>query len=96
MENKENNKQESKLLVKDRDVVVPGQVLAEGFDFLPSYGTYRDNENIFTSGAEGASLLRLHKTTTPKLIKHHQTIVAGLKLNCEPNATPNKKAIETT
>ena len=46
MENKENNKQESKLLVKDRDVVVPGQVLAEGFDFLPSYGTYRDNENI--------------------------------------------------
>jgi exosome complex component RRP4 len=49
MENKENKQQESKLLVKDRDVVVPGQVLAEGFDFLPSYGTYRTNDKILAN-----------------------------------------------
>jgi len=36
----------SKLLVKDKEVVVPGEILAEGMDYLPSYGTYRDSEKI--------------------------------------------------
>jgi exosome complex component RRP4 len=37
---------ESKLLVENREVVVPGQILADGFDFLPSYGSYRKGEEI--------------------------------------------------
>ena len=36
----------SELKAKDKDVVVPGEVLATGMDFLPSYGTYRDGDNI--------------------------------------------------
>lgn len=51
-ENKEENKEfksDSKLLVKDKDIVVPGQVLAEGFDFLPSYGTYRKEDKIIAN-----------------------------------------------
>lgn len=36
----------SKILVKDKDVVVPGEALAEGMDSLPGNGTYRDGDNI--------------------------------------------------
>jgi len=35
--------------VKDKDVVVPGETLAVGMDFLPSYGTYREGEKILSS-----------------------------------------------
>jgi len=34
------------LLVKDREIVVPGQDLATGMDFLPASGTFRDNDKI--------------------------------------------------
>ncbi len=37
------------LLAIDKDVVVPGQVIANGFDFLPSNGTYRLNEQIIAN-----------------------------------------------
>ncbi|MBW2989783.1 exosome complex protein Rrp4 [Candidatus Woesearchaeota archaeon] len=36
----------SKLLVKDKEIVVPGEVLAEGMDNLPGAGTYRKGEEI--------------------------------------------------
>ncbi len=39
----------SKLYIKERDVIVPGEELAEGMDFLPSKGTYRDGEKIVAS-----------------------------------------------
>ncbi|NQU79591.1 RNA-binding protein [Candidatus Woesearchaeota archaeon] len=35
--------------VKNKDVVVPGEILANGMDFLPSYGTYREGEQILAS-----------------------------------------------
>ncbi len=34
------------LLVKDKDIVVPGEDLAIGMEFLPSHGTFRDGERI--------------------------------------------------
>jgi len=37
---------ESKLLTENKQVVVPGQIIAEGIDYLPSTGTYRLNEQI--------------------------------------------------
>jgi exosome complex component RRP4 len=37
------------LLANDKDIVVPGQVIAKGLDFLPSNGTYRLNENILAN-----------------------------------------------
>jgi exosome complex component RRP4 len=50
-ENKKEKTQNSKsvLNIKDRDIVVPGQVLAEGMDFLPSYGTYRLENKILAN-----------------------------------------------
>ncbi len=35
-----------KLLVQEKDVAAPGEVLAEGLGFLPGFGTYRDGNNI--------------------------------------------------
>jgi len=38
-----------KLNVKEKDIVVPGEVLATGMDSLPGPGTYRDGETIRAS-----------------------------------------------
>ena len=38
-----------KLEVKERDVVIPGEELATGMDYLPSRGTYRDGDKIVAS-----------------------------------------------
>lgn len=40
---------QSELLVKDKQIVVPGEVLAQGLEYLPSYGTYRLNEKILAN-----------------------------------------------
>ncbi len=37
------------LKVEERSIVVPGDVLAEGMDMLPSFGTIRDGENIIST-----------------------------------------------
>lgn len=37
------------LKCKDKEIVVPGEVLCEGMDFLPSHGTYRDDKVIRSS-----------------------------------------------
>lgn len=37
------------LIAKDKDVVVPGQVIAKGMDFLPSQGTYRLREDVLAN-----------------------------------------------
>ena len=39
----------SKVTVKDKDIVVPGEILATGMDNLPGQGTYREGENIIAS-----------------------------------------------
>lgn len=38
-----------KLLIKDKEIVVPGQILATGMDFLPAGGAFRDKEEIISS-----------------------------------------------
>ena len=38
-----------KLLIKDKDIVVPGDVLAEGIDYLPAGGSFREENNIISS-----------------------------------------------
>ena len=37
------------LKVKNKEIVVPGEVLATGMGFLPSRGTYREGENIIAA-----------------------------------------------
>ncbi len=39
----------SEIKVKEQDVVVPGEILAEGMDYLPSLGTYRLGDKILAS-----------------------------------------------
>lgn len=36
----------STLKVKEREIVVPGEIIAAGMEFLPSFGTYREGEHI--------------------------------------------------
>lgn len=36
----------SEIIVKDKDISVPGEVLGVGMDILPGQGTYRDGENV--------------------------------------------------
>jgi len=38
-----------KLLVKDRDIVVPGDLLAEGLSFLPSGKAFREDDKIYAA-----------------------------------------------
>jgi exosome complex component RRP4 len=37
---------ESELLVKERELVIPGQILAKGLDYLPSSGCFRANDEV--------------------------------------------------
>ena len=37
------------LKAKDKDIVVPGEILSIGMDFLPAGGAYRDGESIIAS-----------------------------------------------
>ncbi len=38
----------SNLLVNERDIVIPGEALAEGMDYLPGDNTYREGERIYS------------------------------------------------
>ena len=38
-----------KLLVKPRDIVVPGEIIAEGLDYVPSTGTFREENKVISS-----------------------------------------------
>jgi len=37
------------LKVKEKEIVVPGEILAVGMDFLPAGGTFREDDNIIAS-----------------------------------------------
>jgi exosome complex component RRP4 len=39
----------SEIKVKDKEIVVPGEVLAVGMDYLPSHWTYREKDKIMAS-----------------------------------------------
>lgn len=39
----------SELLINAKDIVVPGEVLAKGMDYLPSMGTYRKDDAILAN-----------------------------------------------
>ena len=39
----------SKLLVKEKEIVIPGQDLVDGMDYLPSQGTFREGNKIISN-----------------------------------------------
>ncbi len=62
-----------KLLIKDRDVVTPGEILATGMSFLPGQGTYRENEHVHSNmlglaqvSGKVIKILPLRGSYTPK------------------------------
>lgn len=38
----------SNILVKEKEIVIPGEALAEGMDYLPGDNTYRENDKIYS------------------------------------------------
>jgi exosome complex component RRP4 len=38
----------SEMKIKDKDIVIPGEILAVGMDSFPGAGTYRDGDNIIS------------------------------------------------
>lgn len=38
-----------KLIAQEKSVVVPGEVLAEGMDYIPGFNTYRNGESVLAS-----------------------------------------------
>ena len=44
------------LLIKERQIVIPGEELARGMDFLPSIGTLREGESIYSTKLGLASI----------------------------------------
>ncbi len=38
----------SKLIFNEKDIVIPGEILAEGMDYLPGYNTYREDDKIIS------------------------------------------------
>ena len=73
----------SGLLIKDKDVVVPGEVLAEGMDYLPGQGTYREGEKIHASrlgliSVDGRAI-KLIPMTGAYVPKANDTIIGRVK-----------------
>ncbi len=66
--------------VQDKQIVVPGEVLAEGMDFLPANGTFREGEKIIASQIGLANLSgRLIKIIplTGRYIPRRDDVVIG-------------------
>jgi len=38
----------NELLVKEKEIVIPGEEIAKGMEFLPSVGTFREGESIYS------------------------------------------------
>lgn len=73
----------SKLLTKDKDIVVPGECLAEGMDYLPGNGTYREGDKILASQlglvAVDGRAIKLIALSGKYLPKRDDTIIGYVK-----------------
>ncbi len=59
-----------KLLVKEKEIVVPGETLAEGMDYLPGSGTYREGEKILAEFAKAELDIIVNMNNK----KNHETV----------------------
>jgi|SRR3989338_2259266 len=73
----------SKLVVVEKQIVVPGEILADGMDFLPGKGTFREGENIIASrlGLVNASgrVVQIVPLAGKYLPKRDDTIIGVVK-----------------
>ena len=70
----------SEILVKERDIVIPGEALAEGLDYLPGDNTYRENNHIYSKvlGLVNISgrVLKITPLAGPYVLKVGDKIIA--------------------
>ena len=70
----------SNILKKDREVVIPGECLAEGMDYLPGDNTYREGEKIFSKvlGLVGVAgrVMKITPLSGPYLPRSGDKIIA--------------------
>ncbi len=66
MNEKEDKTNESQLMAEDKKVVIPGEVLAKGIDFLPGKGTYKEDGEI-RSKLLGLVKIKEHMVSTVPL-----------------------------
>lgn len=69
----------SELKIKERDIVVPGEVLAEGMDYLPGNNTYREEDKIFSKVVGIFSLsgraIKITPLAGPYVLKERDKII---------------------
>ncbi|MBI2151740.1 RNA-binding protein [Candidatus Woesearchaeota archaeon] len=69
----------SQLLVNERDVVIPGEALAEGLDYLPGENAYRENDKIYSKVLGLANVagrvLKITPLSGPYVIKVDDKII---------------------
>ncbi len=72
----------SELVIKEKEIVVPGEVLARGMDYLPGFGTYRENDEIRASRLGLATIsgraIKLVPLSGRYLPKRHDTIIGKI------------------
>ena len=71
------------VIVKNKDIAVPGEILAEGMDNLPGEGTYRDGEKI-VAGRLGLVMvdgraIKLISLSGRYIPKTHDTIIGKVE-----------------
>ena len=71
------------VIVKNKDIAVPGEILAEGMDNLPGEGTYRDGEKIVAGRlglvmVEGRAI-KLISLSGRYIPKTHDTIIGKVE-----------------
>lgn len=67
------------ILIKERDVVIPGETLAEGMDFLPGDNTYREDDKIYSKAlglvSVAGRVLKITPLGGPYLLKPGDKII---------------------
>ena len=73
----------SKLLVENRQVVIPGDILAEGMDYLPAAGSFREDDKIIASQVGlvniGGRLIRIIPLKGKYIPKKDDTVIGIVK-----------------
>ncbi len=74
----------SKLLVEAKQVVIPGDILAEGMEFLPGKGAFREGEKVFSSqvglvNVSGGRVIHIIPLAGPFIPKANDTVIGVIR-----------------
>ena len=74
----------SKLIVEAKQIVIPGDTLAEGMDFLPGRGAFREGEKVFSSqvglvNVSGGRVIHIIPLAGPFIPKANDTVIGTIR-----------------